>query len=321
MAAQRIPLNLFGMGFGLAGLAGSWEAVGEAGHAPVAVGDALLALAAAVWLLVLVLYLRYVVSVRGAFLADLEDPVAGPFSSLAVITPMLLAAQGLTPHNPDAAKVIVDVLIVLTVLLGGWLTGQWIYGSLELDQLHPGYFLPTVAGGLVASAAAALVGQQRLAEVMFGLGIVCWFLLGSMILLRLVFRPRLKPVLLPTIAIEVAPPAVGSVAYFAISHGRVDAIAAALAGYGLLMVVAQTRLLPLYLRLSFAPSTWAFTFSWAAVGTATVHWIEVGEPGGHLVYTYLVVAGVTALVGGIAVRTMVALMRRDFLPSPAPKKP
>ncbi|WP_237539893.1 MULTISPECIES: hypothetical protein [unclassified Streptomyces] len=45
---------------------------------------------------------------------------------------------------------LVDVFLVLTVLLGGWFTGQWIYGPLELDRLHPGYFLQTVAGGLVA---------------------------------------------------------------------------------------------------------------------------------------------------------------------------
>lgn len=317
MAVRRIPLNLFGTGFGLAGLGGCWKAVAEAGHAPSAVGEALLALAAAVWFLVLVFYLRYVFSVRGAFFADLCDGVAGPFSSLAVITPMLLAAQGLTPYSPCTAKVLVDVFLVLTVLLGGWLTGQWIYGPLELDQLHPGYFLPTVAGGLVASAAAALVGQPLLAEVMLGLGLVCWFIIGSTILFRLFFRPLPKPVLLPTLAIEVAPAAVASIAYFSANGGRVDAFAAGLAGYGVLMVVVQLRLMPAFLRLRFAASTWAFTFSWAAVGTATVTWIEVGRPDGHLVYVYLVAAAVTALVGGIGVRTVVALIRRDLLPGPA----
>jgi hypothetical protein len=39
-------------------------------------------------------YLRYVRSERGAFQADLLDPVGGPFASLAVIVPMLLAELG-----------------------------------------------------------------------------------------------------------------------------------------------------------------------------------------------------------------------------------
>jgi tellurite resistance protein len=216
--------------------------------------------------------------VSGTFRSDLLDNVAGPFASLAVITPMLPASEGLAPHAPGAGKVLVDIFLVLTVLLGGWFTGQWIYGPFALDRLHPGHFLPTVAGGPVATASAADVGQQRLAEVMFGLGIVCWFLLGSMILNRLFFRPFLPPPLLPTLAIEVAPPAVGSVAYFALNGDRVDAVAAGLAGYGLLIVLAQIRLLPAFLRLKFTPSTWAFTFSWAAVVTSALRWNEAGKP-------------------------------------------
>ncbi|MHA6758192.1 SLAC1 family transporter [Streptacidiphilus sp. PAMC 29251] len=312
MAARRIPLNFFGMSFGLAGLAGTWVTAAHQGHAPRAVGDVLLALSAAVWLVTLAFYLRYAASGRGRLSADLLDHIAGPFASLAVVTPMLLAAQGLAPHAQTAGRVVVDVFLGLTVLLGGWFTGQWIYGPLELDKLHPGYFLPTVAGGLVASASAAEVGQRRLAEVMLGLGVICWLVLGSMILGRLLFRPALPAPLLPTLAIEVAPAAVASLAYFAINGDRIDIVAAGLAGYGLLMVLAQVRLLPLFLRLKFTPSTWAFTFSWAAVASATLHWIDAGHPAGHLVYTWLVLAAATALVGGIAVRTLIALGRRQL---------
>ncbi|MFF1518769.1 TDT family transporter [Streptomyces sp. NPDC058305] len=319
MVAPRIPLNFFGMPFGLAGLAELWVTVGRQGHAPDTVADVLLAVAALVWLSTLVGYLRYVAGGRGRLMADLTDTVAGPFASLALITPMLLAAQGLAPHAESAGRIVVDVFIVLTVLLGGWLTGQWIYGPLVLDHLHPGYFLPTVAGGLLAAASAAEVGQQRLAQVMLGLGLVCWLILGSMILARLLFRPRLATPLVPTLAIEVAPAAVASLAYFAIDGDRVDAFAAGLAGYGLLMVLAQLRLLPLFRSLKFTPSTWSFTFSWAAVGAVTLHWIESGRPGGHLTYTYLVLAAVSALVGAVAVRTLIALGRRQLLPKPPPQ--
>ncbi|MFB7310381.1 TDT family transporter [Streptomyces sp. NPDC056192] len=320
MLAPRIPLNFFGMSFGLAGLAETWSTAAHQGHAPDTVGDVLLVIAALVWLVTVVGYLRYVGAGTGRLKADLTDAVAGPFASLALITPMILAAQGLAPHAANAGKIVVDVFLVLTVLLGGWFTGQWIYGPLELDHLHPGYFLPTVAGGLIAAASAAEVGQQRLAEVMFGLGLICWLILGSMILTRLLFRPSLPAPLLPTLAIEVAPAAVASLAYFAI-NGGVDIFAAGLAGYGLLMVLAQLRLLPLFLPLKFTPSTWAFTFSWAAVCTVALHWIETGRPAGHLAYTYLVLAAITALIGSIALRTLIALGRRRLLPEPPAVRP
>jgi tellurite resistance protein len=321
MQHVKIPLNLFGTAFGLAGLAGSWLAMAETGRAPVAVGDVLIALAGVTWLVVLVAYLRSALSAHRLF-ADLTDPVAGPFAALALIVPMLVAAEGIYPHAHTAGRVGLDVFLVLTVLLGGWFTGQWIYIPMNLDAFHPGYFLPTVAGGLVAATGAAQVGQHRLAVAAFGLGLICWIIVGSVIMGRLLFGPLVPPPLLPTYAIEVAPPAVATLAWFAINGGRVDTVATVLGGYGVLMVVAQLRLLPAYLRLPFMPSTWAFTFSWAAVVTAGLRWLQALQPTGYVAWQWVLLALVTALVGAIAARTVVALARRQLLPRPpAPPVP
>jgi tellurite resistance protein len=318
MTATRVPLNFFGIPLGLAGLAETWLTMADYGRAPEAPGQVLLAISALVWLTVLGGYLRYVLSDRPALVRDLTDPIAGPFASLAVITPMLLAAGGLYPLAPGAGRVLLDVFLALTVLLGAWFTGQWIYRPLELDNFHPGYFLPTVAGGLIASYGAATVGQRGLAEVMLGLGAVCWLVLGSITMGRLLFRPPLPSPLLPTLAIEVAPAAVASLAYFALRGDHVGTVIAFLGGYGLLMALAQLRLLPAYLRLPFMPGTWAFTFSWTAVATTAVHWLNDTAPGGYRIYEYVVLAAISALVGGIAVRTLVAIGRRQLLPKPVP---
>jgi tellurite resistance protein len=317
VSTTRIPLNLFGVPFGLAGLGGSWLTIAGYGHTSTGVGNTILALAAAVWLVILLAYVRSVVRDRSTVVRDLLDPVTAPFAALVVITPMLLSAEGVYPHAHTAGRALLDVFLVLTVLLGAWFTGQWIYGPMDLDKFHPGFFLPTVAGGLVAAACAAEVGEHRLAETMFGLGMICWLVLGSIIMGRLLFRPLLPAALLPTLAIEVAPAAVASLAYFAIHGDRIDSVVAFLGGYGLLMVLAQMRLLPAYARLHFMPSTWAFTFSWAAVASVAMHWLNDTKPSGHVVYEYLVLAAITALIGAIAVRTVLAIGRGQLLPHPA----
>jgi tellurite resistance protein len=252
--------------------------------------------------------------------ADLLDPVAAPFASLALITPMLLASLGLYPHAAVAGRVVTDMFLVLTVLLGGWLTGQWIYRPLDVDRFHPGYFLPTVAGGLIAAAAAAHVGQLRLGQALFGLGVVCWIMLGSVILGRLLLRPMLPPPLQPTLAIEVAPAAVASLAWFALHGAGIGEVAAFLAGYGLLMVLAQLRLLPAYLSLPFMPSTWSFTFSWAAVVTVALTWLQDSQVTGYRAWQYVLAAAITLLIGGIAARTVIALGRRQLLRTPSPSR-
>jgi tellurite resistance protein len=320
MTVARVPLNFFGMPFGLASLGVTWLTMADYGRVPQAVDDILLAAAAVAWLIVLAGYLRYILSVRSALVRDLLDPVAAPFASLALITPMLLAADGLYPHAPGASRVLLDVFLVLTALLGAWFTGQWIYGPVQLDTFHPGYFLPTIAGGLIASAGAADVGQRRLAEVMLGLGMICWLVLGSIILARPLLRPLPPGPLLPTLAIEVAPAAVASLAYFALDGNHVNTVAAFLGGYGLLMALAQVRLLPAYMRLPFMPSTWAFTFSWAAVATAATYWLNDLRPGGYRVGEYLVLAAISALIGGIAIRALIAVGRRQLMPRPVPAR-
>jgi tellurite resistance protein len=312
---RRVPLNSFGMPFGLVGLAATWRQLDQGGHAPAAVAEVLFVVAGVSWLLMLAAYARYVGGSVTTLLGDVTDPVAGPFASLALITPLLLAAQWLYPHLPAFGAVVTLVLIGLTVLLGGWYTGQWIYTPVGVGTFHPGYFLPTVAGGLVASAAAARIGQPGLAYMLLGLGSICWLVLGSIILGRLILGPALPAPLLPTLAIEVAPAAVASLAWFALNGGQVDGVARWLGGYGLLMVIAQLRLLPVFLRLPFMPSTWGFTFSWAAVATATLHWLQQhGVASAAL--QYAVTAAVTALVGGIAVRTLIALFRHELFPAP-----
>ncbi|MDQ1663023.1 MAG: tellurite resistance protein [Blastococcus sp.] len=311
---RRVPVNLFGIPFGLAGLGEVWTTLARYGSAPALVGEALLLLSAAVWLVLVLGYLRHLLARPRTVGADLRDPVAAPFASLVVITPMVLAGQGLSPHAALAAQVVTDTFLTLTVLLGGWFTGQWLYRPLDIDRFHPGYFLPTVAGGLIAAAAAGTVGQPRLGEIMLGLGGLCWILLGSVILGRLLLGPVLPPPLQPTLAIEVAPPAVASLAWFALRGDRIDVVAAVLAGYGLLMVLAQLPLLPVYLRLPFMPSTWSFTFSWAAVVTVALIWLQDGQPAGYRAWQFLLAAAISLLVAGIALRTAVALVRRQLLP-------
>jgi tellurite resistance protein len=84
------------------------------------------------------------------------------------------------------------------------------------------------------------------------------------------------------------------------------------------MALAQLRLLPAYVRLPFMPSTWAFTFSWAAVATVAIHWLNDTAPGGYRSYEYVVLAAISGLVASIAIRTLVAIGKRELMPERVP---
>jgi tellurite resistance protein len=310
LLGPRVPPNLFGIALGVAGLALAWHAAVPLLGIPQTVPDALDVLAAVLWL---VLVGAYLVQGPRIILADLRDPVLSPFVSASAITAMILAAA-LAADAAAAGRVLVIVFLAATIAIGGWLTGQWMTGRIEPDSLHPGYLLPTAAGGLIGANAAAQVHLHALAEASFGIGVICWVLLSSMIMKRLFAGPALPSALVPTMAIELGVATVAGSAYFAVAGRTVSFLACALAGYAVLMAVVQVRLIPVYRRLSFTPGFWSFAFAYAAAASDALGWLAISRPPGTTGYAIVVITLLTGFVAWIAFRTVVLVVRGQLFP-------
>jgi tellurite resistance protein len=311
-----IPPNFYLITFGLVGLARVWHLAGSLYGLSAGIGDALFLIAAVVFLLFLAVLVIKLVLAPKTVLADLTDSAIGPVFSLLPITGMLLAV-GLEPYAFDAARILFLVFFVAMVLLGGWYTGQWIVTVLHTDTFSPAYMLPTVAGGLLGADSAASFGLTGLGWMSFGIGMIAWLMLGPIIFNRLYLRPGLPAVLIPTLAIVIVPPVIAGNAYFVLTGGRIDLLAYVLAGYTVLMALVQLRLVPLYLKLKFSPGLWAFTFSYAATASYALRWIHLQRFAGAVMLSYVVLAAITLFIGGIALRSLVALWQGKFLPAPA----
>ena len=273
VTTSRLTANLFSIPFGLAGLAMSWAAAHRLDVGPRWPADVLWLIAAIAWLSLTTGYVRAVTR-RHGWRAELSDPVFAPFVSLMVIIPMPLGVA-LAPHEQAAGNVLFAASATATLLLGAWITASWLVLDRTLDAWHPGYFLPTVAGGLVAATGCAQLGAKELALVLYGLGVACWFFFGSIIWLRLLTGATMPAPLQPTFAILLAPPVVANNAWFAINGARADTISLALAGYSVLMVLTQLRLLGVYRRMRFSAGFWAFGFSYAAAVGSAVQWLAI----------------------------------------------
>jgi tellurite resistance protein len=310
---MRIPPNFFGIAFGLTGLSAAWNVSRAILGVPGIVPGAIATIAAAVWL---VLASCYLAQGRARIVADLRDPVLSPFVSGAVIAPMILGAE-LADVAAMPGRVIVVIFLALTVAIGGWLTGQWMLGDIPHEAYHPGYFLPTVAGGLVGAYAAAAVHMHAVAAASFGLGVVCWLLLGSTVLGRLFFRSLLPTALVPTLAIEVLPPAAAGTAWFELDRGAIDLVACALGGYAILMLLVQLRLAPVYRRIRYTPAFWVFTFCSASAAGDALSWLEHARPAGAAGWAIAVLTLISVLVAAVGARTILAMVKGQFLQAPA----
>jgi tellurite resistance protein len=299
----RIPLNTLAIPFGLSGLAAVWTgASGDLGW-PAWMADALWVVAAIAWVWMIVAH-----SVRGAksdqsLASQLRHPAQGPLASLVPIVGMLLGAT-LYRLVPAAGVVLVVASIVAAALFAGWLLTFWTGGSLQVDAMHGGYFLPTVAAGLVAATSAAEVGLTSLAIGAFAVGILFWVVIFAALLARLATRPPLPAPLTPTLAIIVAPPAVAGTAWFAISGPRAGTGEYALAAVTVIMVLMQLFLIPRYRPLRFSLSFWSFTFPFAAVSGYAIEWLFLLRPIGWQALVIALLVGITVLIATIGLKSM-----------------
>ncbi|MFF0143197.1 TDT family transporter [Streptomyces sp. NPDC005227] len=316
----RLVPNLYGISFGVAGLAQAWTLAHATISAPAWIGNTLWICAAALWVLTSVKYVGNAHK-QGRLHTELADATSGPFVSLAAIMPMLLGVA-LEPYSPAAGKSVYIVGLVSTVVVGGWLTGAWIRSDTKLAQWHPGYFLPTVGGGLLAAGGSAALGWSRLSQIMFGYGLICWLVLGSILLARLFTQAPLPTPLVPTIAIELAPPVVAGNAWFTMTGGRIDIVVTAFAGYAILMGLVQISMFSTYRKVPFGPGYWAFAFSYAAGVTNALHWVSAENVSGVKPISYAILALATCALVALSARTAVAITRKAFFPRiPAPSHP
>ena len=312
---RRLPANLFGAPFGLCGLALCWSSASSMAGAPRWPSDLLWVSAGVVWLITLILFGAAVTRRRG-WGAEFADQTLSPFLSLIPIVPMMVGVA-LARYNHGLGQAIFVSAMLVTIVVGGWLTGQWVLDDTDLSRWHPGYFLPTVAGGFLAAGGCAALGYHGLAIMLFGYAAVSWLVLGSILFLRLFTQPGLPLPLVPTMAIQVAPPVVGGNAWFEINGYQADPVALMLAGYAVLMVMVQLRLIPQYRQVPFGHGSWAFSFSYAATCTAAIRWLGVEKPTAQNALTWITLVLITGFIGALAALTIRALTRGTYLPRAA----
>ncbi|GAA3753688.1 hypothetical protein GCM10022240_03290 [Microbacterium kribbense] len=300
----RLPLTVFAIPFGLSGLAGAWTVATPVLGVPPVVGAVLWAIAAGAWVVLLVAYLRRAAPVASTVMRDLRDPMRGPFGALVPVVAILLGGA-LAQWWMPGAVVLVTVGVVVIGILSAWSLAAVLTGAVDARIFHPGYFLYTLAGGLIGAIGLAEVGAHEVALIAFGVGVFFWIVLSAVVIARLSALPALPAGVLPTLAIFSVPPSVAGLAWFGIAGEHLDIVHQVLLGLMLLLLASQAVLVPRYARLPFGIGTWSFTFTAAAPASYGMHWLGLAQPAGWAVWSWLILAAVTVWIGGIAVRSLI----------------
>ncbi|ARO34328.1 tellurite resistance protein TehA (plasmid) [Rhizobium sp. NXC14] len=308
-----IPAAAFGIVLGLAGLANAWRSAEHLWHVAPIVGHGIASFATATWALLLIGYIRKWMYLREKALQEIKHPVQCCFVGLIGVSTMLVGGLCL-PFSTAAAQGLFWLGAVWTMSFAVWRTGGLWSGGREPTTTTAVLYLPTVAGSYVVAIVSAPLGYPDIAQLAFGAGFFSWLAIESVLLNRLLTAPTLMEPLRPTIGIQLAPPAVGTVAYLNATSGLPDMLAHAMLGYALLQLLLMIRTLPWVAKQPFTAAYWAYSFGLTALATATIRMADRGETGIAASLTLPVFVLVNAAIALLVLLSLIALVRGKLFP-------
>ncbi len=313
-----VPASFFSIVLGLAGLGNAWRLASSSWGLPHLIGEGILLFTALVWAALLVLYVRKWLHEREAALAEIAHPIQCCFLALIPVTTLLMGAAVL-PYSRAAATLLCLVGGIGALAFGIWRHGGLWRGGRNVNSTTPVLYLPIVAANLVSAIAVSALGWPELGQLFFGAGVLAWLALESIIVSRLLTAEELPQALRPTLGIQLAPPAVALLAYAGITTGAPDLLAHMLLGYALVQALLAIRLMP-WIQQPFTPGYWAFTFGATALASGAIRFADRGTDKIFLWLSPLLFTAANLIVVGLALYTVMALVRGKLLP-PHPASP
>ena len=296
-------LNILVIPLGIAGLGGVWQALRTTVAAPAWPDEVLFGLSTVMWIALSAAYVVVRLRGSGSFAADRQHPVYGPYTAYIPVIGILDSSHYVQYFHNAARGVVIVLVVALSVLLAQLLS-YWLQGNLPVKAFHPGYFLPTAAGGFVCSIGLSLSGWHQASESAFGVGLFFWLVIGTLIFSRLFTFEPLPDAVKPSLAVLVSPPTTAGLAWFFISGATMNAVGYLLLGITVIMLSVQVMFFTQYRILSFTPNFWAFTFPLAASANFIIRWVNVERFPDWQAWTWSIAGLVTAFIAAIAVATL-----------------
>lgn len=310
------PASFFGIPLGLLALGLLWRGAEQLWHLPAGISEVILAVGAVIWALLILLFAAKWLFSQAEAQAEFRDAIQCCFIGLAPVTAML-TAQALLPYLYGAAMVLALLGAAGAIIFAVYRSGGLWQGDREQATATAVLYLPGVAGSFVTASTLTALGWPDWGRLAFGAGVFSWLAIESVLINRLYHTPSMAARLRPTLGIQLAPPAVGAVAYLNVSGGHNDIFVEMLIGYAILQGLILLRLLPWILAQPFSAGYWGFSFGVAALPTAVVRLAEQGDSQPVMVLAPVLFAFANVVIGVLAIGSLYLLLRGKLLPPPA----
>lgn len=303
---------------GLCGLALAWH------RAQPLMGDGAAAAALAIGVLAAAVFAVLAVAtvLRGwrhpeAWAEDRRHPVRHTFIAALPIAIILLATVGVALFGTHPlAHALWWVGSLAQWIVTAWVLARWWRGAsaggLQWAGVTPALFIPIVGNVLVPLAGVPL-GHAEWAAAQFGVGLLFWPVVLTLLVVRLAVQGLWPERLLPTAFIFIAPPVV--VGLSLLQLGAPALWGWACWGMGLFSFIWAAALARRIAAMPFGLPHWGMSFPLAALAALT---LRLAQPGQPMAWAGLVLLALASLlIAGLVLATVRGL-RDGSLLAPEP---
>ncbi|WP_044414066.1 SLAC1 anion channel family protein [Thiomicrospira microaerophila] len=312
---QFFPIGLFGAIMGWSGLVISYQMAHELLMLPALVYQVMLFITLGLFTLFTLTYTAKLFLKFQAVKNEFNHPIALNFFPTISISLLLISVM-LKDLFPEIGEPIWFIGAAMQLVFTIVIINRWIHhDTWEIVHATPAWFIPVV-GNVVAPLGAVAYGYTELGWFFFSIGITFWLVLKAIVMYRLIFHPFLQPVLIPTLFIFIAPPAVGFLSYVELNNYQLDNFAHVLyyaALFITLLLFAQGKR---FINVPFAVSWWAYSFPIAAITSASFLMYELTANKSFGYIASFFIAFLTALIVHLTLRTLIGAFNKEICQPP-----
>ncbi|TLD81657.1 C4-dicarboxylate ABC transporter [Helicobacter sp. MIT 05-5293] len=244
-----------------------------------------------------------------AVLDEFNHPIRVNF--FATISMSTLLLSNIFHEYTQVALVLFILGAGFQIFIAFYAISYWLKRDIEFAHSTPAWFIPVVGNLLVVTAGAGFADHYTL-MFFFSLGIFFWIILSAILVNRIIFHGMLVQKFLPTLAIFIAPPAVGMLGYLKINHGEFDYFAEIMLNVAIIFAIILFALARNFYKLKFFISWWAFTFPFAALTLALLTAYEVSSYPPYYIMGFLSILLTTCIILFVAFKTIQAILRGEL---------
>jgi tellurite resistance protein len=303
---------------GLAGLALAWHrAVPLMGEVAAAVAQAAGALAALVFAVLVLATVQRARLHPEAWAEDRRHPVRHTFIAALPVAVILLATVAVALFGPSQpAEVLWWVGSVAQLGITVWVLRRWWLGhgvgGLQWAGITPALLI-AIVGNVLTPLAGVPLGHTEWAAAQFGIGLMFWPLVLTLLVVRIAVHGIWPERLRPTAFIVVAPPSVVGLA--ALQLGAPPLLGWMCWGMALACLLWAGTLARQIAAMPFGLTHWALSFPLAAFSALT---LRLATPGSALAVFGPALLALTTLVIGVLLLGTWRGLRDGTLLAPEP---